>query len=31
MQQLNQVKDINIIAKTADAATKPGKGHEHYS
>ena len=31
MQQLNQVKDTNIIAKTTDAATKPDKGHKHYS
>jgi hypothetical protein len=31
MQQLNQVKDINIIAKTADAETKQDKGHNHYS
>ena len=26
MQQLNQIKDINIIAKTADAETKQDKG-----
>ena len=31
MQQLNQIKDINIIAKTADDTTKPDKGHKHYS
>ena len=31
MQQLNQIKDIKIIAKPADAATKSDKGHKHYS
>ena len=31
MQQLNQIKDINIIAKTADAETRQDKGHKHYS
>ena len=31
MQQLIQIKDIQIIAKPADAGTKPDKGHKHYS